>query len=1158
MRKWVLVTLAVILLAPAALGQWAENQALEDDGWAAPGELVVAQRVIIYGLESVERTPSTATGATWTSPTSAQGPADAACASTTNSGAQLTLTGFAFGVPVDATISGIRVTVVGAAVNAADSVLVRLYSGTRFAPTSVTTGLPVGACGASDERELGGYTDRWGKSWTPAEVNALGVQITPTVTGGSTVYVDAVAVEVYYYEGSSTLTTVEVVNTDVGDDALEGAQIERVEVVRVSDDRVIGTQATSTQLVKLTTTGVPVTIGSSYRSFTGALELEIRVKLKSTVPLGTFFTLGETTVTVGVEIWVDYSDNAATQFTVGPSPTVAFDGSVADGDTYRGERFLAGRVEVDAGDVPFDFPISQLLLTNVGTGTKLAGSSIARIEVRRASDGALLGELTADAELNKLTTTGCKVTTSSNNTSSAYGSTQLEIWITLETLVPAGRVLQLRAVVRCAEADFVAGDGIEPAEDVAPVFTTVPAAGFEEVTNLALDGGQVYSGQRFLAQRIEVKDTDVAPFAVTVTSLVIQNTADGAVRLAENHVVRIEVVRARDGAPMGSVSSSTGLNGGGVRVTTASNNVVTDDSLETLEIWVTLGSNVPDDRLIQLKSVIWHTEDNTTFGHVLADPGPEFITGPAIGEGFEEAATTTLASRNVFQGARFLAQRLKLEDDDEDPYDVTVTSIMVRNVAGDSPLADQNFAKLEVRRASDGAVLGEVVDPVGLSLAGTRVTTSVDNVVPDDTTVELEIWVFLKTTAPVGRKAELESVVWHAEGVAAFQTVPLVGPAIFTTETGTPPTNVEFTWAPTALKYNEEVTFTPATNIADPEGDVRKATFEWTFGDDGSAQSTGSATVKHTFATGGTFTVTLTVTGEGGLSSAKSHDLVVEGPPNTVPTAEFTWTPQAPAQNQAVTFTSTVTDPDQPTGTAFTYGWNFGDGTTSVVANPQHTFANKQTYTVILTVTDAQSASTTVQHTVSVGNTPPVIGTLTASKTTPNTGDSVTFTADNVTDADTGDTIASLRWTFGDGGTLTTQWPTKTATHTFNAPGTVTVSVIAVDSRGGESVAKTIQVTVSGPTRVIVYAYPNPASTQATFNLLLPDGTTDPLLRIFAIDGRLVLEEELGAGVTTFLWNLLDSGGSPVGNGLYFCIISGQANGGGSIRSEIFRLLVAR
>ena len=152
--------------------------------------------------------------------------------------------------------------------------------------------------------------------------------------------------------------------------------------------------------------------------------------------------------------------------------------------------------------------------------------------------------------------------------------------------MPAGRVLQLRAVVRCAEADFVAGDGLDPAEDVAPLFTTVPAAGFEEVTNLALDGGQVYSGQRFLAQRIEVKDTDVAPFAVTVTSLVIQNTADGAVRLAENHVVRIEVVRARDGAPMGSVSSSTGLNGGGVRVTTASNNVVTDDSLETLEIWV--------------------------------------------------------------------------------------------------------------------------------------------------------------------------------------------------------------------------------------------------------------------------------------------------------------------------------------------------------------------------------------------------------------------------------------------------------------------------------------------------------------------------------------------------------------------------------------------
>lgn len=962
---------------------------------------------------------------------------------------------------------------------------------------------------------------------------------------------------------ASGLWFVVVRNTDGTAAQLTGAGVERVEVVRESDDRVIGMQSSSTELAKLTsaTSGVSVPIQSTYRQFATTLAVQVRVKLKTSVALGTTLKLGWGTVDVRTPFGSTAPSlinitGPAPLLTVGPSPSVEFDGAVPDGETYRGERFLAGGIKVDASGVPFDFTVTQVVLKNISTTVPiLAGSSVTRIEIRRASDGVLLGDLTSETELAKLTTVGCKVTTSSSNTTPAYGITVLEIWVTLKTSVPAGRTLKLRGVVRCGGTDFTAGDDV-PEGDEAPVFTTKQAEGFDAVTNLALDGGQVYSGQRFLAQRIEVEDNDGAPFDVTVTSLVIQNIADGAVRLAENHVVRIEVVRARDGALMGSVSSSSGLNGGGVRVTTASSNVVTDDSKETLEIWVTLGSNVPDGRNIQIKSVIWHTEDNTTFAKTPADPaGPQFITGPAVGEGFEEATTSTLASRNVFQGARFLAQRLKLEDDDEDPYDVVVTSIMVRNVVGDSPLADQNFAGLEVRRASDGAVLGQVVDPVGLSLAGTRVTTSTNNVVPDDTTVVLEIWVFLKTTAPVGRKAELESVVWHAEGVAAFQTAALVGPAIFTTETGTPPTNVEFTWTPTVLKYDVEVTFTPAATIADPEGDVKKATFEWAFGDGGTAQSTGSATAKHTFVAGGTFTVTLTVTGEGGLISVKSHDLVVEGPPNAPPTADFTWAPQAPAQNQPVTFTSTVTDTDQPAGTAFTYGWNFGDGATSALANPQHTFANKQTYTVILTVTDAQSGSTTVQHTVSVGNTPPVVGTLAASPATPSTGDDVTFTASNTTDADAGDTIARYRWDFGDGGTIGNG--TATATHVFNAPGTFTVSVIAVDSRGGESVAKTMQITVSGPTRVVVYAYPNPASTQATFNFLLPDGTTDPVLRIFAIDGRLVRVEELATGTTSFLWNLLDGSGDPVGNGLYFCIITGRV-GGGTVRSEVFKLLVAR
>ena len=962
---------------------------------------------------------------------------------------------------------------------------------------------------------------------------------------------------------NSGLWYVVVRNTDGTAAQLTDAGVEKVEVVRESDDRVIGTQSNANELAKLTsaTTGVSVQIQSTYRAFATTLAVQVRVKLKSSVALGAKLKLGWATVDVRTPSGSTTASSvtvtgAAPRLTVGPSPIVEFDGAVPDAEAYRGERFLAGRIAVDAGAVPFNFTISQVVLTNKAiTGTLLSGSSIARIEIRRASDAALLGEQTTDTELSKLTTTGCKVTTSSNNETSAYGVTQLEIWVTLEASVPVGRKLQFEAKVRCGGTDFAAGDGPGPAVD-GPVFTSTQAAGFETVANLSLDGGQVYTGQRFLAQRIEVSDSDVAPFDVTVTSLVIQNVADSAVRLAENRVVRIDVVRARDGAVMGSVTGASGLNGGGVRVTTSSSNVVTDDSSAILEIWITLGASVPDERVLQLKTVIWHSEDSATFGHVLPDAGPEFITGPAVGEGFATATSSTeLVSRTVLSGGRFLAQRLVLTDSDADPYDVTVASVMIRNVVGDNWLADQNVARLEVRRKSDGALLGEVVDPVGLSLAGVRVTASANNIVRDDSTVTLEIWVTLKLTAPTGRKLELESIVWHTEGVATFQTAALAGPAIFTTKVGTPPSNVNFTWTPAAPKYNQEVTFTPAATIADPEGAIAKATYSWKFGDGKTASTTGTAVVKHTYTTGGSFSVVLTVTGEAGLSSSKTNAVAVEGPPNVAPTATFTWTPVAPASiTTEVTFTSTVTDSDQPAGTAFTYAWNFGDTATSALANPKHTFAEKKSYTVKLTVTDARGAAVTVEHTITVGNTLPVVATLTASNVSPNTGDVVTFTA-TATDADS-DPIAKYTWNFGDGTAVQTTTPGAT-THTYAAPGTWTVSVTATDSRGAVSVAKTLSITVAGPDRILLIIYPNPAKTQATVRCILPSGVTEPVLVIYSLGGDIVLRKELTAG-QVYTWNLLDAADNKVGNGLYFCVVTATAAGGGSVRSDVFRLLVVR
>jgi PKD repeat protein len=165
---------------------------------------------------------------------------------------------------------------------------------------------------------------------------------------------------------------------------------------------------------------------------------------------------------------------------------------------------------------------------------------------------------------------------------------------------------------------------------------------------------------------------------------------------------------------------------------------------------------------------------------------------------------------------------------------------------------------------------------------------------------------------------------------------------------------------------------------------------------------------------------------------------------NVAPVANFT----VSTSNLTATFTDTSTDSD---GTIQRRQWNFGDGVSSSMTNPAHTYAAAGTYTVTLTVTDngGYSHTRTASVTVTAGqNAPPV-----ANFTSTTSGLSATFT-DSSTDSD--GTIASRSWNFGDSTSSTVTNPS----HTYAAAGTYTVTLTVTDNAGAtNSVSKSVTVT---------------------------------------------------------------------------------------------------
>ncbi|MDB5004875.1 MAG: hypothetical protein JWQ34_3100 [Mucilaginibacter sp.] len=194
------------------------------------------------------------------------------------------------------------------------------------------------------------------------------------------------------------------------------------------------------------------------------------------------------------------------------------------------------------------------------------------------------------------------------------------------------------------------------------------------------------------------------------------------------------------------------------------------------------------------------------------------------------------------------------------------------------------------------------------------------------------------------------------------------------------------------------ITFNSSASHA-PEGTITN--WAWDFGDTTKTAMANGLPITHSYTKPGAYTVTLTVTTDGGcVSDVFTKVLTI----NPLPVADFAL-PDICLHDPYAQFTSTSTIADN-TESAFVYLWDFGDAATgnlntSTQQNPRHVYHIQGNYTAKLTVTSKYGCVSSVSKSFAVTGFNPVADFNTQNGTNLCSSDSVTFV--DVSTVDFGD-----------------------------------------------------------------------------------------------------------------------------------------------------------
>lgn len=261
-----------------------------------------------------------------------------------------------------------------------------------------------------------------------------------------------------------------------------------------------------------------------------------------------------------------------------------------------------------------------------------------------------------------------------------------------------------------------------------------------------------------------------------------------------------------------------------------------------------------------------------------------------------------------------------------------------------------------------------------------------------------------------------------------------------------------FSFSPATITMSIPVVFTDESSGGTPTA------WSWDFGDGTAVVAQRNPT--HLFERVGSYVVRLSATNARGSSVAQRTVTVLPAAPE----AAFTYTPIAPLAGARVDFVDTSTG-----GAPTAWLWNFGDGGTSTLRNPSHTFSDNGTYDVRLTVTNATGPSFVVRR---VEVSPPAPqASFTYTPTAPTTATPVAFR-----NTSTGGAASTIVWDFGDGTPTST---TPNPSHTYTAAGAYTVRLTAGNITGTSNA--TVRIVVTVPAASFTVSSPVLVGAAATF-----------------------------------------------------------------------------